>query len=264
MIDFRAALGQRAHGSVGSDRVARTACRHRRPPGPSRPDSRRRCHFSNSWLRYWTPELAALAADLDLHPQHEIVDGPLPPDAEGVVFRHVVGGRFADDRAVLDRPDLRIAVPAVEIRAVEDRLKARFVVGGAQSAAPAARRLRQTLPTVSAARANHRRTNVAGKERLACKHLWSGQGSEKWKGRNRSAATESAGCGRAYFSFRPGGLASSPAEAFSDGPESAAARSTAGGVKSKPPALPRRIAADCRKRPGGSGFPDARAAAWPE
>ena len=64
------------------------------------------------------------AADAILEPQLEVVDLALPPDEERVVLGRLLLGGLAGDRAVLDAPELRIAVPAVERLAVEDRLEA--------------------------------------------------------------------------------------------------------------------------------------------
>lgn len=79
-----------------------------------------------------TPVLhSRVAADqAELETQHEVVEFPLPPDAEFVVGERVFLARDARDRTVLDRPPFRVAVPAVERLAVENRLEARLVGGG--------------------------------------------------------------------------------------------------------------------------------------
>src|SRR4030095_14049290 len=63
------------------------------------------------------------------------------PDDEGVFLQRVLGGRLADDCGVLDAPEFRVAVPALQARSIEDRHKARVIVerpGLRTAAAPAA------------------------------------------------------------------------------------------------------------------------------
>lgn len=62
-------------------------------------------------------------------PQLEIVDLTLTPDNERVSLGRIFGGRAAGNGAVLDRPELCVAVPAIELLSVEDRLEA-VLVGG--------------------------------------------------------------------------------------------------------------------------------------
>ena len=74
--------------------------------------------------------------ELPLDLQFEVGRLAAAPDQEGVALRRIVLGRFADDRAVFDAPELGIAVPAFERLAVEDRLEA-FVGGrGRREARP--------------------------------------------------------------------------------------------------------------------------------
>ena len=64
---------------------------------------------------------------LNSSPQLEVADVSLAPDEERVSLGRLVGRRLAGDRAVLDAPEVGIAVPAVERLAVEERLKSRLV-----------------------------------------------------------------------------------------------------------------------------------------
>src|SRR5205814_10596853 len=92
------------------------------------------------------------AADLDaavggvhseLALQLEVLRLAAAPDDEGVLRHLLVRRALPDDRAVLGAPELRIAVPALERRPVEDRLEAGVLVederiGAAHAAAAAA------------------------------------------------------------------------------------------------------------------------------
>ena len=97
------------------------------------------------WLDFLAAILDARVAadDLVLEPQHEVIDRSLPPDQERVALGRILLGGVAGDRAVLDAPELRVAVPAVEVLAVEDRLEARLVVGERQPSEPIATQQRQ-------------------------------------------------------------------------------------------------------------------------
>jgi hypothetical protein len=73
---------------------------------------------------------AAIAADdAELGTQLEIAHFALAIDEERVATRGLLGRRLAGDNALLDAPEFRVAVPAVERLAVEERLKPGLVIG---------------------------------------------------------------------------------------------------------------------------------------
>ena len=75
------------------------------------------------------PELAKSAVGhAEFGFQFEIGRFSAPPDEKGVARGGILLGGFAGDGAVLDAPQLGIAVPAFERLAVEDRLEA-VVIG---------------------------------------------------------------------------------------------------------------------------------------
>jgi hypothetical protein len=69
-----------------------------------------------------------VADDADGGAEFEVFDGAGAPDEEGVVLGTFGAGAGADDGAVLDLPELGIAVPAGEVLAVEQGFK--LVLGG--------------------------------------------------------------------------------------------------------------------------------------
>src|SRR5262249_24880521 len=69
------------------------------------------------------------ADDLVLQTQLKVIELSVAPDDERVPVGLIVVGGAARYRAVGDRPELGIAVPAVEARAVEDEFITGLVVG---------------------------------------------------------------------------------------------------------------------------------------
>ena len=67
--------------------------------------------------------------DLVLELELEVVERALLPNQEGVAVGRLLGRRRADDRAVLDRPEV-FPLPALERGAVEDRREAGIGLGG--------------------------------------------------------------------------------------------------------------------------------------
>lgn len=65
--------------------------------------------------------VVALLADFGL--QFEVFDLPAAPDEKLIVGQLLRSGRVADDLAIFDLPKIRIAIPAGEVFAVEDRFK---------------------------------------------------------------------------------------------------------------------------------------------
>lgn len=65
--------------------------------------------------------VVALLADFGL--QFEVFDLPAAPDEKLIVVQLLRSGRVADDLAIFDLPQLRIAIPAGEVFAVEDGFK---------------------------------------------------------------------------------------------------------------------------------------------
>ena len=80
-------------------------------------------------LRYCTPLLPPSILYSKREP--EVADLAVLPDEERVVLDRLVGRGAADDRAVLDAPDVRVAFPAFEVFAVEDGFA---FLGGVRSA----------------------------------------------------------------------------------------------------------------------------------
>ena len=74
-------------------------------------------------------DAAVAPLDLVLDLELEVVERALPPDEEGVAVGRLLGRRRADDRAVLDRPEV-LPLPALERGAVEDRREAGIGLGG--------------------------------------------------------------------------------------------------------------------------------------
>src|SRR5262249_52995974 len=111
------------------------------------------------------------AADLDaavgrVHPelafQLEVFRFAAAPDDESVLHHLPLGCALADDRAPLGAPELRIAVPAFERRAVEDRFEARVIteherIGAARTAAASGAALTWWLPGRGRLRRHERR-----------------------------------------------------------------------------------------------------------
>ena len=60
--------------------------------------------------------------------QLEVRGRAAAPDEKCVLREAPIGRAFADDRAVLDPPERRIAVPSLQRRSVEDRLEAGVIV----------------------------------------------------------------------------------------------------------------------------------------
>src|SRR5699024_10038361 len=71
--------------------------------------------------------VAGLARQLVLHLQLEIPRRSAAPDAKDVVLRLMVRTRLASHHTVLHSPELRIAIPALQGFAVEDRLEPGFL-----------------------------------------------------------------------------------------------------------------------------------------
>src|SRR5262249_50730013 len=68
-------------------------------------------------------------ADPELDLQLEIARLAAAPDEKRVLAERVLPGRLADDGAVLDAPEGRVAVPAAQRPAVEDLLESSVIVG---------------------------------------------------------------------------------------------------------------------------------------
>jgi hypothetical protein len=75
-------------------------------------------------------DAAIAAGDSILQLEFEIIEVALTPDQERVAFGGFLGGCLADDRSVLHRPELRLSLPALERRAVEDRHESGIIGGG--------------------------------------------------------------------------------------------------------------------------------------
>src|ERR1017187_7860250 len=74
-------------------------------------------------------DAAVEAGQLELELQFEIGRTAAPPDEERVLDGLLVGGSLADDGAVFDAPELRIAFPSGQRLAIEDGLVAGFLDG---------------------------------------------------------------------------------------------------------------------------------------
>src|ERR1039457_4835414 len=74
-------------------------------------------------------DAAVEAGQLELELQFEIGRTAAPPDEERVLDGLLVGGSQADDGAVFDAPELRIAFPSGQRLAIEDGLVAGFLDG---------------------------------------------------------------------------------------------------------------------------------------
>src|SRR5262249_16922107 len=73
-------------------------------------------------------DAAVGGVQLELHFQLEVLRLPTAPDHEGIGIDLLLRRALADNRAVLDTPELRIAVPPLQALAVEDLLKAGVIL----------------------------------------------------------------------------------------------------------------------------------------
>jgi hypothetical protein len=75
--------------------------------------------------------LLFVASQFELQPQLEVIHVTPVPDQKGVVVTGPLGGRLAHDGAILDSPETLVPgprLPAIETRAIEDRVKPSFII----------------------------------------------------------------------------------------------------------------------------------------
>ena len=69
----------------------------------------------------------------NLRLEHEVADLTTLPDKEGVPFSGLVLGRLAEDRTVLDGPELSLPGPAGKVFAIEEGLEVLSAGGGSKN-----------------------------------------------------------------------------------------------------------------------------------